>query len=511
MAGKRLSTFSRRIEVTGRSGDGDPVVQSITYDSRRAGPGSLFVALDGLHTDGHRFIDDALARGAVAVVGSRLPSTPRKGIAYLQVEEVRLALSRLSADFYDDPSASLAVIGVTGTDGKSTTVYLVHQLLSLLGLSSGFLSTVQIMTGATADKNHFRQSTPEASEVQAILADMVANGKEVAVIEATSHGLSHRTNRLRDVHFTAGVLTNITHEHLEFHGTFENYRSDKANLFRALSGEGSFGVVNAADPASDYFRRAAGVPVFSYSTSGPADLAAVDIRPDAEGTSFTLSAGPQRLPARIELPGLFNLDDALAALLTVWKQTGVALERAAGLLPRLEPTTGRMHRVLMGQPFDLVVDYAHTPGAFERLFPAMREQCRGRLIALFGSAGERDVEKRRLQGEIADEWCDLIILADEDPRGEEPRAILEEIASGMHKRVPDETLLIIPERLEAIRQACRIARSGDLVLLLGKGHEGSIIYSDGAREWDEIEAAERCLSELGYRSRTERSPNARSE
>lgn len=498
MIAKNLSAFTGKINLVKRIGTGDPLVRGIAYDSRKVKAGYLFFALDGLHTDGHRFIDDAVDRGATAVVCSRKLDRYRPEVVYLQVPDSRFSLSPISAGFYGNPSERLDVIGVTGTDGKSTTVFLIHQLLANLGRRSGFISTVQIMTGDTPNENRRRQSTPEASEIHGILAEMEQNGKKVAVVEATSHGLSRKTNRLSDVKFRVGVVTNVTHEHLEFHGTFENYVSDKANLFRVLEGPGSFGVINREDAHAEAFRKAACVPVYSYSTAQEADLRAEDIELDADGEGFTLVSANSRHRTRINLPGLFNVDNTLAAVLVVWKYTGAELSAVAELLPRLRPTVGRMHYVRMGQEFLVVVDYAHTPGAFEKVLPAIHNQTAGRLIVVFGSAGERDVEKRGIQGRIADRYCSCIVLTDEDPRGERSEDILREIASGMVNHTMGEDLFLIPDRRDAIRKAYSVARSGDTVLLLGKAHEASIIYADGPQPWNEIRTAEECLSELGY-------------
>ena len=500
MAAKNLSAFLSKINIEERVGKADPLIRGISYDSRSTKKDYLFCAMEGLHTDGHAFIGDAVARGATAVVHSKPLERYEEDIVYLRVENARFSLSPLSAEFFGNPSRRLPVIGVTGTDGKSTTVYLIHQLLSALGINSGFISTVQIMAGDSVEKNPYRQSTPEASEIHALLERMEQGGKEVVVMEATSHGLSRKTNRLGDVAFRVGVFTNISHEHLEFHGSLENYISDKANLFRALASETSFGVVNLDDAHNDAFRAAARVPVYGYSTrSEVAELLAADVQADPSGSDFTLVTSKGAEPARINLPGLFNVENVLAAVLAVWKFTGMPVDRIAPLLPELRPTVGRMHEVRQGQPFRLVVDYAHTPGAFERLLPAMKEQTTGRLITVFGSAGERDTEKRSIQGDAADRYSDIIVLADEDPRGERPMDILNEIASGMKARNEGESLYLIPDRREAIRTACSIAEPGDTVLLLGKGHEASIIYADGPRPWDEIQAAQDCLSELGFR------------
>ncbi|MCX7039789.1 MAG: UDP-N-acetylmuramyl-tripeptide synthetase, partial [Spirochaetes bacterium] len=352
---------------------------------------------------------------------------------------------------------------------------------------------------------------PEATEIHGMLREMADAGREYAVVEATSHGLSSKTNRLGDVIFDAGVLTNVTHEHLEFHGTFETYRSDKANLFRALSPTPvkdipcpRFGVVNADDPNAEYFRQCARVPVYAYSAkggeagAGAVDLAAIDVHSDITRTSFLLARAGASEPARLRIPGPFWVENLLAACLAV----SLVLEiDPLSLAPHLESLTGvqgRMDYVDKGQPFAVIVDYAHTPGAFEKLFPWIRRHARGRIIAVFGSAGERDREKRPLQGRAAAAFCDTIILTEEDPRGENSREILEQIASGCEGKIRGRDLLLVPDRSEAIRLAVSRAAPDDVVLLLGKGHEGSIIGAQGPREWDERAEAERALRGLGY-------------
>jgi UDP-N-acetylmuramoyl-L-alanyl-D-glutamate--2,6-diaminopimelate ligase len=505
-AGVPLSSLLAEVPVRAVRGDPGVRVTGISYDSRDVKPGHLFVALVGVHTDGHRFLADALARGAAAVLQSRPPDDAGAGVTRVQVDDTRRALSPVAAAFHGHPSRRLRVIGVTGTDGKSSTTWFIHQLLAFAGRKSGFLSTVSFQPGEVPVKNPFRQSTPEAPEVHGMLAEMVAGGREFAVVEATSHGLSDRTNRLGDVLFDAGVMTNVTHEHLEFHGTFEQYRSDKANLFRGLGRPKDvhcprFGVVNAADPSAAYFRDAAKVPVASYGPpgfAGAVDLAAVDVRHDPAGTTFRLAAGGGSREARIGIPGPFWVDNALAALLAVARVLDADPLDLAPLVPRLGGVTGRMERVARGQPFDVIVDYAHTPGAFERLLPWVRSVARGRLIAVFGSAGERDPAKRPMQGRVAARWCDVVVATDEDPRGEDRVAILEQIAAGCEGRTRGRDLYLEPDRPAAIRLAFRLARAGDAVLLLGKGHEASIIGPSGSVPWDERAEAEAALAEMGY-------------
>ncbi len=505
MEGRTLRGLVGGLPVLELAGDVDRPLTAVVYDSRDAREGCLFVALDGLHVDGHRFIADAVKRGAAAVVHSKSTDPPVPGVGYARVENTRSLLSPLSAAFFDDPSRSLRVIGVTGTDGKSSTVWFIQQLLEARGKRSGFLSTVSFQTGAEAVKNPFRQSTPEAPEIHGMLSDMRRMGKEFAVVEATSHGLSARTNRLGDVLFDAAVMTNVTHEHLEFHGTFAQYRSDKANLFRALSRSRNkeidcprFGVVNADDPSHGYFKECTQLPVYAYALRGPADLVARDVSMDLSGSSFMMECGGKRRQARISIPGPFWVENVLAACLTVSHALSEDPLALAELLPGLSGVQGRMERIDLGQGFGVIVDYAHTPGAFQKLLPWIRPLARGRLFVVFGSAGERDREKRPMQGRLAGEYSDVVVITDEDPRGEDSMSILRDIARGCGGKREGEDLFLIPNRPQAIRRAFSLAAPGDSVLLLGKGHEGSIIHADGPHAYDEREEAEKALREMGF-------------
>lgn len=504
-----LSILLSSLEGVRRVGTGDPLIRGIAYDSRSVQAGYLFCALEGIHTDGHRYIQDAVRAGAVAVLCSTLPTPLSDRVVYIQTQDTRKAMSRISAALYQYPSRSLKLIGVTGTDGKSSTVYYIHQLLEKGGKRSGFLSTVSLLMADTVEKNPLRQSTPEAPIIQELLAGMRNRGKEFAVVEATSHGLSHRTARLLDVEFDVGVLTNVTHEHLEFHGSWDTYLSDKTNLFRSLSlgrslakGCPTFGIANRDDRSYPYVKEHCSVPLYSYSLHhSEADLFASHIESDLEGNTFLLHEKGSSAPCRIPLPGVFNVENVMAALLTVARLLGVPALSLIPLVKDLKGVRGRMTPIRRGQPFSVLVDYAHTPGAFEKLFPQVRKFTRGRLIAVFGSAGERDVEKRPLQGSIASRYADLIILTNEDPRLEDPMKILQDIAKGCQGKTEGKDLFYIPDRTEAIRLAFQKALSQDTVVLLGKGHENSIILPSGPIPWDEIEKAESILEELGYRER----------
>ncbi|HPW00886.1 MAG TPA: UDP-N-acetylmuramoyl-L-alanyl-D-glutamate--2,6-diaminopimelate ligase [Rectinema sp.] len=553
---KRLSDLIQGLDICSIEGDIHHLISGLFYDSRECKPGSLFFALPGLHTDGKKYIIQAIQNGAVAVIYEGLleknlrefmlkdPSARALNPALIRVTDCRWTMSAISASFFENPSDSLCVIGVTGTEGKSTTVSFIYQLLNAAGFKAGFFSTVMSDIGEGEQPNPQHQTTPEATTVQQMLAEIRNHGLQFAVIEASSHGLSPRTARLAHVHFDIGLVTNVTHEHLEFHGSWEQYRSDKANLFRRL-GEvepkklnkvshainehnsniiiSPTGIICADDPNASYFMHESAVPCLTYSSKGAlADLSAHNIIEDANGVSFEIegllempighnfrteqeisarrfeNVMPSTLSARINLPGTFNVQNALGAILAASAATGLHWHNFVPLLPGLRPIKGRMQRILEGQPFEVIIDYAHTPSSFKEILPSLRKERRGRIICVFGSAGERDTEKRPQQGRIAADYCDILILADEDPRGEDPMAILEEIAMGCPELSREDRLYLIPDRPEAIRRAFNLAKPGDLVLLLGKGHENSIIYSDRTIPYDEERQARSILADLGF-------------
>ncbi|GHU41186.1 hypothetical protein FACS1894190_08970 [Spirochaetia bacterium] len=407
------NSLAERANFIERHGGGNPLVTGLEYDSRKVKKNNLYFALPGLHTDGHNFITNVIKEGASVIVHQNELTEYKDGIVYLRVRDSRYAMSAIAAGYYDNPCEHLTVIGVTGTEGKSTTVYLIFQLLRSAGKKCGFISTVQFSTDGGEQWNSEHQTTPEATQIHKLLSAMVDNACEYAVIESSSHGLSVKTNRLGDVIFDVAVMTNVTHEHLEFHGTWEQYRDDKANLFRALDKSKNrkskkespvFGVVNADDKNAAFFAACTKHKTITHSAAGAdADFSILRITSRAQGNAYDVKCpADETLHIEDNLPGAFNAGNVLAAVITVSRLLKIPPAEFLPLVQKLKPVRGRMTPVCCGQNFEVIVDYAHTPSSFQTIFPPLRERLDGgRIISVLGSAGERDTQKRPQQGEIA--------------------------------------------------------------------------------------------------------------
>jgi UDP-N-acetylmuramoyl-L-alanyl-D-glutamate--2,6-diaminopimelate ligase len=464
-------------------------ISAIDFHSLAVIPGSLFVAITGLRSDGHGFCRDAVARGAVAVVAERMPDPPvDASIPVVLVSDSRRALSALADAFAAHPSASLCVAGITGTDGKTTTATLLWHAWRAAGIAAASITTVDRRTPDGVTTNPSRQTTAEAPELQTELARIRDLGCTHVALETSSHGLE--MHRADDVAFRAAVFTRITAEHLELHGTREGYLAAKARLLECVSPRADgIAVLDAGDPFG--FPRLSAIPVatrLTYTDDGHvrADLRARDVVPSPAGVRFITETPWGTAPIALRLAGSFNVRNALAALACACL-TGCDLATAVRGLEAAEVVTGRMERVDLGQPFEVVVDYAHTTDALETVLRELRRTTDGRLWAVFGSAGERDVEKRAAMGAVAARLADVSIITDEDPRDEDRRSILEQIAGGAvaagGRR--GESVLVIPDREEAIAYAVAHAAPGDTVLCAGKGHEKTLETAAGALPWNE--------------------------
>ena len=458
-------------EVVSGAADADPEVHGVALDSRAVTPGAVFAAARGERDDGHAHLDDAVARGAVAV----LVEAPVAGLAVPQlvVAATRPAVAAAAAWSAGFPSRHLGVVGVTGTDGKTTTSYLVRAILEASGRPTGLAGTVDVIVGGEARGNPARTTTPEAPDLQALLAAMVAAGDGWAVLEASSHGLAQ--DRVGEVAWDVGVLTNLTEEHLEFHHTIEAYRAAKRRLFVALEvgqanpekGFGKTAVLNLDDAAAVEFAaaaREAGATVIGYGAAAAAAVQLAGVRQDAHRLHVGVRTPRWHGELALRLAGRFNAHNALAAV-----AVGEALDlEPAAVRSGLEGVVGvpgRMERIEAGQPFVVVVDYAHTADALAKVLDELAPVAAaggGALIAVFGSAGDRDRVKRPAMGRVAGTRCRLVVVTDEDPRSEDRLAVLEAIATGAEEagRHRGQDLLLMPDRPEAIRAADRRRTAG---------------------------------------------------
>jgi UDP-N-acetylmuramoyl-L-alanyl-D-glutamate--2,6-diaminopimelate ligase len=479
----------------------DVPVHGIAIDSRSLRPGELFVALSGASRDGHEFIAEAVRAGAAAVVGER--DMPELAVPYVRVPSTRAALTWLAAAYYDWPGRKLTVIGVTGTDGKTTTTNLIHRILLAAGLRAGMISTVNAVIGDEVLDTGFHVTTPDAHDVQRYLAEMVQAGLTHAVLETTSHGWAQ--HRVDACEFDIGVVTNITHEHLDQHGSYDEYRAAKARLFTSLEktrpkqeGIPRLAVLNRDDSSFEFLKGITLVRKVSYGLTGQAEIRAEKIEYSPHGIRFDAISQDFRVTINSELVGAYNVSNCLAALSAAVVGLSVQPETAAAGIGSLAGIPGRMERIDLGQDFTAIVDFAHTPNALKVALEAGRRMTAGRVIAVFGSAGLRDKEKRRMMAETSARLADLTVLTAEDPRSESLDAILEEMAAGARSAGgrEGETFSRIPDRGEAIRAAVRMARPGDIVLACGKGHEQSMCFGSVEHPWDDRIAMRAALAEL---------------
>jgi UDP-N-acetylmuramoyl-L-alanyl-D-glutamate--2,6-diaminopimelate ligase len=481
----------------------------IRDDSRTVEPGNLFVAVHGLRVDGHDFAAQAVARGAVAVAVER--NVDGVDVPQLVVDRGAAALASAAAWWYGDPSRELLTVGVTGTNGKTTTSFLTQAALAATGLPTGLVGTIGIRIGGELRRNEEPNTTPGALDLQRLLREMREAGERAVVIETSSHGLAQE--RVGSVAYDGAIFTNLSHEHLDFHGTVEAYRGAKLSLFERLpatakDGRPGLGVVNVDDPEAERFiaaTRNAGARAIGYGTGAAAEVRLVSLDADASSCRFTADVGGRELAVTLRMGGRFNARNALAAI-ALGAGWDLDLDRVAAGLATVRGVPGRMEPIDHGQPFHVIVDFAHTPGSIDAVSSELRalaEPHGGAVISVFGSSGERDVGKRPLMGAAAARSSRLVIVTEDDPRSEDPAVIAEEVARGAESAGArrGESVLVVGDRREAIAEAFRRARANDVVLLAGKGHEVSMMRAGGPEPWNDRDVAEAVLAEMGFASR----------
>lgn len=450
----------------------DIQIAGLMVDSRRKMPNSIFFCIKGMANDGHRFIDQAIANGAIAIVYSETLTEKLDGIAYIKVDNVRVALAYITNIFYDHPSEKMRIFGVTGTNGKSSIAKMIKNLYSPVK-QCGYIGTISIEYGSV--KKPPKLTTPDVVELQSILHDMALANMQACALEVSSIGLEQ--HRVDGIDFDVAIFTNLTHDHLDYHGNMESYFNAKKMLFTMLKND-SIAIINADDEYGRRLIKESKGKVISYGTSDGCDYQAKNIKQYANKTTFALSHGVNEYFVQTNLLAMFNVSNLLAVIVAL-HESGMSMDDILEAVQHIPQIEGRMEYIDEGQDFNVICDFAHTPDGLEQVmqFASKITPKENRIIAVFGSAGKRDIIKRPIFGQIADKYCDMIILTEDDPRDESVTDIAKQIATGIKKT----NYIIITRRIDAIRQAIELANKNDTVLLLGKGDE-NFLYTTWGRD-----------------------------
>lgn len=486
----KISKLWDFIEVLDVKGDPEAEVTGVSYDSREVKPGHLFVCVEGFNWDGHDFAEQALQNGARVLMVQREIPVAGPGVTVIRVKDSRKAMAAVGHVFYDFPSQKLKVIGVTGTNGKTTTTYLIKSVLESAGHSVGLMGTIAIRIG---DKEiPALRTTPESLDLHRLFAEMVEDGIEYAVMEVSSHSLD--LDRVGYVDFDYGIFTNLTRDHLDFHGNMKNYLDAKIKLFKSTD---KFNVINADDPSSDTILeriKNSPTPAVTYGIKTRADFSARDIQLDPTGVKYNLAWKGKNIPIEVRIPGIISVYNSLAAAAALLCE-GISPEHVQRGLKEVEGVRGRSETIDTGKGFSVIIDYAHTPDGLENILSTIRGYAKGRIITLFGCGGNRDREKRPMMGEIAGRLSDFVIITSDNPRKEEPHQIIDEILPGVEKT--GCSYICIVDRREAIEYALEMAGKDDIVVLAGKGHETYQELEDYKIEFDERKIVAGILERMG--------------
>jgi UDP-N-acetylmuramoyl-L-alanyl-D-glutamate--2,6-diaminopimelate ligase len=477
-------------------GDGETVITGLQTDSRRVERGDLFICLPGYTQDGHTFAPQAAAAGASGLVVERRLDLP---LPQIIVKDARLAMAILADRFFGHPSRTMKLIGVTGTNGKTTTTYLIERIMTDEGHSSGVIGTIEMRyAGKTVPMSG---TTPEALELQRYLAEMAEAGVKYCAMEVSSHGLEQ--GRAKGCRFRTAIFTNLTQDHLDYHKTMESYASAKGLLFARLGNdyasdleERSYAVLNADDAASAAYSKLTSAEIITYGVDSEADVKASDIRITPRGTSFHVKTFHGEAVIMLQMVGKFNVYNALAALAAGLIE-GIPLERIKDSLERLPGVPGRVESVHAGQEFAVIVDYSHTPDGLENVLKTVKEMTSGRLICVFGCGGDRDRTKRPIMGKIAANYADYVVVTSDNPRTEDPERILADIEAGLRENeVSSHRFILLEDRRRAIQKAVEMASTDDVVLIAGKGHETYQIIGKQTLDFDDRLVAEEAIRGL---------------
>lgn len=486
-----LAELLKGIEYTVVAGDIGIDIKGIAYDSRQVEPGYLFVCISGFKTDGHCYIDQAVKNGAEAILIEKTIE-PIDTITIIKTSNNRKALALLASNFYGRPSYKMKVIGVTGTNGKTTTTHLIKAILEEAGLKTGLMGTLYAQVD---DKIiDFGHTTPEAPEVERFMQICHENMAQYVVMEVSSHGLD--LYRVDYIDFNIAIFTNLTQDHLDYHNNMQEYLASKLRLFNMIeSRDENFVVVNADDNYAWDFIQTSKARVFTYGLSDNSDIKAKNAIIDSKGSKFTLCFEGTNLDIKVKLIGMFSIYNVLAAIAFGLGEE-ISLKIIKTALEKVEGVPGRFEQVDLGQDFTVIVDYAHTPDGLENILKTGRQLASNRLITVFGCGGDRDRGKRPLMGEVAARYSDFCVVTSDNPRSEDPKDIINDIVPGLD-RVKDSRYAIVIDRREAINHAIHLARPGDLLIIAGKGHETYQLVKDKVLDFDDRKVAIEFLKGLG--------------
>ncbi|MDP6923727.1 MAG: UDP-N-acetylmuramoyl-L-alanyl-D-glutamate--2,6-diaminopimelate ligase [Candidatus Scalindua sp.] len=479
----KLSTLVHHLGTMGTYNLCDTEITGITNDSRKVRPGYLYVAIKGYKTDGHNFIKRSIECGAQAIVSEERSSLDTN-IPQIIVHNTRKALSSLSCCFYNNPSQRINLVGVTGTNGKTTTTFLIKSVIEKAGYETGLIGTINYQIGKKVVTA--KETTPESVELQQFIAEMVAAKMKFAVMEVSSH--SAIQHRIENIDFKTAVFTNITTEHMDYHKTFSNYMDAKAELFKNLKKD-SFAVLNADDEFSEYFADRTNAKILWYGIKNDADIKAEICKESASNITIRLSYSGREIDVKIPFVGLHNVYNALASVASAIS-LGFELDVIKAGIETASTVPGRLENIPCDRGFKVVVDYAHTPHALETVLCALKNLVKGRILLVFGCGGDRDKEKRPQMGRIADEKSDIFWLTNDNPRSEDSLNIIDDIKVGIK---PGRSFHIQANRYKAIEEALSVAKDDDLILIAGKGHERYQIVKDTIVPFDDREVVKKIL------------------
>lgn len=464
----------------------DVKINKIEYDSKKIEKGDVFVAISGLKEDGHTYIEEAIEKGAIGIIVQKdYEVKANENVTFVKVQDTRIALAKVAAKYYDTPASKLKIIGITGTKGKTTTAYMIRDILLASGKKTGMIGTIYNTYGNK--KIEAVRTSPESLDLQKLLKDMVDSGMEYVVMEVSSHALD--LNRVYGIHFVIGVFTNLSEEHLDYHKTMDNYLKAKAKLFE----NSDFAIINSDDIFTPRLEKMIKCKTAKYGLDNEANITAVDVRVNNNYVDFKMYINKMLQTVTINIPGRYTVYNALAAI-AVTSMLGAQMDAILAALGELR-VPGRSEVVDIGKTFAVIIDYAHTPSSLEAILQNTKRYAKGRIICVFGCGGNRDEEKRPLMGEISGKYADFTVITTDNPREESPKKIMKEIEDGMKKT--KGLYKVIENRKEAIKFAMRIAWKNDTIIIAGKGHETyQLLKGNKKIKFDEREIVKMVASEM---------------